>query len=215
MTSFDLKCIAIVSMLIDHIGAFLFPGEIWMRYVGRLAFPIYCFLIAEGYFHTKDVHRYMSRLLIFSFISEIPYDLARYNVWFYKDHQNVFFTLLLGLICVYALDNFQELWKHVCVFAFIGLITHFIIKPDYGIGGVILIVCFYLFRQNVFMKYLSVSAINILYYGNIQSFGALALLPIHFYNGKKGPSAKYLFYFFYPVHLVVLYLIRRYFIYVN
>ena len=72
VSAFDLKCIAVFSMLIDHIGAFLFPSEVWMRYVGRLAFPIFGFLIVEGFFHTRDLKKYMSRLFVFALISEIP-----------------------------------------------------------------------------------------------------------------------------------------------
>ncbi|MBR1523666.1 MAG: TraX protein, partial [Lachnospiraceae bacterium] len=74
MTGTALKLIAVISMLIDHTGDVLFPGTMWLRYIGRLAFPIYCFLLVEGFFHTKDLRRYMFRLLLFGLISEIPFD---------------------------------------------------------------------------------------------------------------------------------------------
>lgn len=215
LSVFDLKCIAVCSMLIDHIGAFLYPAEIWMRYVGRLAFPIYGFLIVEGFLHTRDVKKYMGRLLLFALISEIPYDLASHNTLIYKDYQNVFFTLFLALICIQALHMLQEQLLLACgVLAAVGLLTHFVIKPDYGIGGIVMILCFYVFRVHKATQYLSVAAVNICYYSGIQSAGALALIPISFYNGTKGPSAKYFFYAFYPVHLLLLYLIRRYLFYV-
>ena len=215
LSGFDLKCIAVFSMLVDHIGAFLYPGELWMRYVGRLAFPIFGFLIAEGFVHTSNVRKYMGRLLIFALISEIPYDLARYNTPVYKDHQNIFFTLLLALVCIYALQTLQENFLLAgSVLAAVGILTHFIIKPDYGIGGIAMILCFYVFRNQKMEQFLSVAAINVCCYDKIQQAGVLALFPIWFYNGKKGPSAKYFFYAFYPVHLLLLYLIRRYLIYV-
>ena len=215
LSVFDMKCIAIFSMLIDHIGEYFFPSEVWMRYVGRLAFPIYAFLLVEGFFHTKNVKKYMGRLFLFAWISEIPYDLVRYNTVVYKEHQNIFFTLLLALVCMYALQTLQErLWLAGIVLVTVGLLTHYVIKPDYGIGGIVMIFCFYLFRMQEAEQYLSVAAINICCYGQIQRAGALALIPIWFYNGTKGPSAKYFFYLFYPVHFLVLYLIRRYFGYV-
>lgn len=215
LSGFDLKCIAVFSMLVDHIGAYLYPSEIWMRYVGRLAFPIFGFLIVEGFFHTRDVKKYMGRLFVFALISEVPYDLVRYNTPVYKDHQNIFFTLLLALICICVLQTMQEHMLSACaVLLAVGALTHYIIKPDYGIGGIVMILCFYVFRRQTAELCLSVAVINICYYDNIQRAGALALLPILFYNGKKGPSAKYFFYVFYPVHLLLLYLIRRYLSYV-
>ena len=95
MTGLTLKLIAVISMLLDHTGHVLFPGQIWFRYVGRLAFPIYSFLLAEGFFHTKNLKSYMFRLLFFGIISEIPFDLAFYDTVFTFEHQNVFWTLLL------------------------------------------------------------------------------------------------------------------------
>ena len=186
-----------------------------MRYVGRLAFPIYAFLLVEGFFHTKNVKKYMGRLFLFAWISEIPYDMVRYHTVVYKDDQNIFFTLLLALVCMYALQTLQErLWLAGIVLVTVGLLTHYVIKPDYGIGGIVMILCFYLFRMQKTEQFLSVAAINLCCYGKIQRAGALALIPIWFYNGTKGPSAKYFFYLFYPVHFLVLYLIRRDFGYV-
>ena len=94
--------------------------------------------------------------------------------------------------------------------AVIGALTYYIIKPDYGIGGIVMILCFYVLRMQKVEQFLSVAAINVCVFGEIQRAGALALIPIWFYNGTKGPSAKYFFYVFYPVHLLLLYLIWRY-----
>ena len=215
LSTFDLKCIAVFSMLVDHIGAFLNPSELWMRYVGRLAFPIYCFLIVEGYFHTHDVRKYMGRLFLFALLSEIPYDLARYDTALYPDSQNVYFTLFFGLLCVYAFAELKHIFLTGGVLITVGVLTYFVVKPDYDIGGIAMILCFYLFRSCPWERFLSVGAINICYEGDIQAAAILALIPVHLYNGKKGPSVKYFFYAFYPVHLFALYLIRRYLFNVN
>jgi hypothetical protein len=217
MSTFDLKCIAVLSMLIDHMGAYIFPDQVWMRYVGRLAFPIYCFLLVQGFLHTKDVKKYLGRLFLFALISEVPYDLIWSNELINFKRQNVFFTLFLGLLAVCVLAWLGNIWIRLAALAVIALLTHFVVKPDYGLGGLAMIVCFYLFRgeRMIFELGLSIGAINIGYYGGIQSAAVVALFPIYMYNGKKGPSAKYFFYAFYPVHLLLLYLIRRYFIYVT
>jgi hypothetical protein len=201
-------------MLIDHMGAYLFPDQLWMRYVGRLSFPIYAFLLVQGFLHTRDVKKYLGRLFGFALISEVPYDLARSDVPWQMGQQNVFFTLFLGLLAVCALCFLGSIPVKLLALAAICLLMHFLVKSDYGIAGIAMILCFYLFRDGrmAFEQCLSIGVINIGYYGGIQSAAVLALLPIQMYNGKKGPSAKYFFYAFYPVHLFLLYLIRRYFI---
>lgn len=93
-----LKWIAVLTMVIDHVGAILFPDQIWMRVIGRVAFPIYAYCLAEGFRYTSDYRRYLGRLALFAILSEIPFDLAFYGVPFSFAHQNVFFTLTLGLI---------------------------------------------------------------------------------------------------------------------
>ena len=212
---FDLKCIAVVTMIIDHVGAYFFPGQLWLRCVGRLAFPIYCFLIAEGYIHTRDVKKYMGRLFVLALLSEIPFDLLWYGVPYYRWHQNVFFTLLLGLVCICVIDRVQVRWQTGFLLFMTALLMHFVVKSDYGIGGIAMIVAFYLFRARAWARLLSVGAVNILLYGGVQCAGVLALVPIQFYRGKKGPSAKHFFYVVYPVHLLMLFLIGRYLFYVS
>lgn len=215
ISAFDLKCIAVVTMVIDHIGAYFFPAHLWLRYVGRLAFPIYCFLITEGYIHTRDVKKYMGRLFVLAVLSEVPFDLLWQGKPFYLWHQNVFFTLLIGLVCVCAIDRLHAWWQIGLSLVAAGLLMHFVVRSDYGIGGIVMIVAFYVFRANIWGRFLSVGAVNILFYGGVQCAGVLALVPIQFYRGRKGPSAKYFFYAVYPVHLLLLYLIGRYLIYVN
>ena len=210
LSVFDLKCIAVATMLIDHIGAFLYTDQVWMRYIGRLAFPIYCFLIVEGYYHTRDVRKYIGRLALFALISEVPFDLACADQVVYMEHQNVFFTLTLGLVCICVIDRLSSKWLALGIAAGIWLLTGYVIQSDCGVGGLLMIFFFYQFRSQWLYRLLSVGAINCLCYGSIQWAGTVALLPIQFYTGEKGPSAKYFFYAFYPVHLLLLYLIRRY-----
>lgn len=207
LSAFVLKTIALVTMIIDHVGAVLYPGTVEFRIIGRLAFPIYCFLIAEGFFHTKDVKKYELRLLMFALLSEIPFDLAMTGTWLEFGHQNVFFTLLFGLFLmdVYS-RQVSTSEKIFCVLAVttMGDLMHI----DYGSWGILMIFCFFVFRERFLAKLISVSGIQILAFGGIQCYGALSFVPIALYNGKKGPGFKYFFYLMYPVHLLILYLLR-------
>lgn len=114
ITSYQLKWIAIVTMVIDHMGAILYPTEMVFRYIGRISFPIFCFLLVEGFCHTHDIFGYMARLGAFALMSEIPYDLAFNGEVLEFTHQNVFFTLLLGVILMYVLEKGGE-WPQKAV----------------------------------------------------------------------------------------------------
>ena len=211
LDSFQLKCIAIVSMALDHTGAVLYPSQIWLRCLGRIAFPIFCFLIVEGFFHTHDVRRYMGRLGVFALISEIPYDLAFRGVPLEYDHQNVFFTLLLGLLTMMAYDAVMNqsrwsVWKRTAlstIAILAGMFAAEFLSTDYGALGVLCIMVFYLFRR---------SRIQQVVFGCLafvwwEWAAVFAFVPIFYYNGKRGFGMKYFFYAFYPVHLLILYLI--------
>ncbi|WP_461817744.1 TraX family protein, partial [Faecalimonas sp.] len=102
INSFQLKIIAIIAMIIDHIGLFFFPEHILFRIIGRISFPIFAFLIVEGFYHTRDIWKYMFRLGVFAVLSEIPFDLLTTGKVFDLRHQNVFFTLLIGVILMYV-----------------------------------------------------------------------------------------------------------------
>ena len=145
----------------------------------------------------------MGRLFLFALLSEIPFDLVRYNSLVYKDRQNIFFTLFLALVCIWAWDTFQGQFLITCfVLAVSGVLSHYVIQPEYGICGILMILCFHIFRMQQTEQFLSVAMINMCCFDNIQRAGVLALLPIWFYNGKKGPSAKYFFYTFRVYHFV-------------
>ncbi len=216
-----LKFIACVTMLIDHIGASCIETQYTMakyipatlicfdsvlRLIGRLAFPIFCFLLVEGFQHTHDVKKYIRRLLLFGVVSEIPFDMAFFRTPFYWGHQNVDWTLAIGVIAMAAMQHFQNekgdlTWKSgvaamVCIFA------AELAKTDYGAIGVALIVALYLTR-NSRKQQCVVGAVMMLF----ELTAPLAFLLVWHYNGQRGccPKwAKWAFYLFYPVHLVVL-----------
>lgn len=210
LSSFELKLIAIITMLIDHTGMILFPQYIIFRQVGRIAFPVFCFLIVQGVLHTSDIKKYKIRLLIFAVISEIPFDLAAHGKIADIEHQNVFFTLFIGLCLI---DGIQRLEGQYDLFLKIfyivaALVWAELLNTDYGAYGVLMILIFYLFRQQTVISAVSIAAVNIAMPGQIQTYGIFALFPIYLYNGKKGMALKYFFYLFYPLHLLVLYFIR-------
>ena len=207
LNSLQLKCIAVITMIIDHTGAVLFPGELMFRYIGRISFPIFCFLLTEGFFHTKDVRKYMLRLGIFAVVSEIPYDLAFRGTVLEFEHQNVFFTLFMGVVMMYALEKSGE-WQVKAVEVFLAMWAADLLCSDYRFKGILLIAVYYFFRERRWIKHGAGAAWNLLW-GQIQMYGALATVPLAFYNGEKGPSMKYFFYLFYPVHLLALYVISQ------
>lgn len=217
MSAFVLKLIAIVTMIIDHIGIVFIPANTWpyltCRIIGRLAFPIFAFLLVEGFFHTRDIKKYLARLGIFALISEVPFDLAFYNTYMYMGHQNIFFTLFLGLLAIYLINMVEIKYKNkmmvvnlvnACItiaFSFIAAL----IKSDFKFWGILLIVAFYLFRGS---KPLLVISMILASNNVLQSLSALAIIPISFYNGKRGRNIKYFFYVFYPAHLLIIYFIK-------
>ncbi len=229
-----LKLIAIITMFIDHIGvaiiengilkyqsidpAYVIFGKMentWgiinlaLRTVGRIAFPIFCFLLVEGFIHTRDIKKYGTRLLVFALVSEIPFDLALFDRWFYPDYQNVYVTLLIGLCVLYWYEKFSENpMKRTLVFL-AGCGASFVLKCDYGIIGIAMILLIYLYRQNSKLQTIYVGILAVV--ESLGCFGAaiLAFIPIRMYNGTRGKAnLKYFFYWFYPAHLVLLYILR-------
>lgn len=230
-----LKLLAMFFMTLDHLWATIIPGNQWMTYVGRLAFPIFAFQISEGFIHTSNFKKYAQRLFIFALISEIPFNLFYSSSIFYPFHQNVLFTLLLGLLTVKALDRFsKEISLKNGVFALLALVFFPLIGTfgftDYGAMGVLTVVAFYLFRDFPFawvLQLISMILLNIVFFTGmyipleilgrsfdfeVQGFAVLALIPIWLYNGRKGSSSpifKYSMYIFYPAHVLILYFITR------
>ncbi len=216
-----LKYIAMFSMLIDHAGAVL--GNFWkfipggvriLRMAGRPAFMIYCFLLAEGFVHTSDRKKYGIRLTLFGLISEVVFDLAVFGRPFYWGYQNVYFELALGLLVLEGIEQSYRLGGAASVGRLLalaaGCLGAEIIRSDYGAAGIVIMAGFYYFRNRRTAETIWAAAA-----GFYESFsytwgaGALAALPVFFYNGKRGKREnKYFFYWFYPAHLLVLFLIR-------
>lgn len=205
VNSFQLKCVAIVTMLIDHVGAIFFPEYLVFRYIGRIAFPIFCFLLVEGFFHTRDIRKYLFRLGIFALISEIPYDLAFRGTVLEFEKQNVFFTLFIGVAMMYALEKCSE-WPVKIVEVLLSMSFAVFLCTDYSFKGILLISIYYFFRKYKWLK-IGLGAVWNLLWGEIQRYGILASIPLAAYNGERGYPLKYFFYVFYPLHLFVLYLI--------
>lgn len=208
-----LKWIAVLTMVIDHVGAILFPDQIWMRVIGRVAFPIYAYCLAEGFRYTSDYRRYLGRLALFAILSEIPFDLAFYGVPFSFAHQNVFFTLTLGLILLWVLERFREQLL-LCAGAFVVLcFLAQALHMDYGAGGLLMVFAFYLAQQGTspWIGWGIFVFINLFgYAGGVQWAAILALLPIGLYSGKAGKKKQRFFYWIYPLHLLLLWVIEKY-----
>jgi len=219
----QLKWIAIISMLLDHLGAVFYPVDkypemVWLRIVGRLAFPIFAFLIVEGYKHTGNVKKYLFRLSLFAIISEIPYDLAFRHSIYDPDKQNVFFTLALGLLALYIFDRLKQ-WDITIATIAVFLIgmTAMILHTDYSIFGIVMIFGIYTAGKRV-EEYSWIILTNgimaVLYYGSggsaIQIYAGLSVLFIALYKGEKGRGSRYLFYIIYPLHLIIYSLVDRF-----
>lgn len=238
-SGFQLKLIAIFAMFLDHIGVVLLengllpkissavlagssfsflPSEyqLWyyvdllLRCIGRLAFPVFCFLLVEGFQHTRNIPRYALRLGIFAILSEIPFDLAVYDCVFHLGTQNVFFTLLIGLITLWTLDYFKEtLSVPLQPLRYLAVVTGMLLaqffQTDYAAIGILLIVVLYECRNN--KKRQCILGAIITLFSSYTAF--LAFFLIYFYNGKRGfQPYPYCFYIFYPLHLLLLYFFR-------
>ena len=210
-----LRILALLLMLLDHLWATVVPGNNWMTYLGRMAFPIFAFQAAEGYFHTRDFKAYCKRLAIFAAISEIPFNLMIIGSPIFPFHQNAMLTLLLGLLACQAWDQ-RKLWKLALILA-AGALTF----PDYGALGVWTVLMFHMLRGHKLWQLLALIAINWFGYEGqqllvgsfeipVQAFAIGAFLPIALYNGEKGNGGLLLqigSYVFYPLHMLILWLL--------
>lgn len=232
LTSNMLRILAMVFMICDHLWAKVVPGNDWMTYVGRMTFPIFAFMISEGFIHTSNLKKYILRLLAFAVISEIPFNLFYGGNWFYPYHQNVMFTLLFGLLAIMLIDKAKKtrdaktIVKSALLVILLG-IASFICFVDYGFWGFLIVIMFYLFRNFPFAWLAQLAAMVIinceLFEGQFivvdlfgksfefatQGFAVFSLIPIWLYGGRKGKSSKimqYGFYAFYPLHMIIIYL---------
>ena len=208
LDGFTLKLIAVITMLIDHIGYVFLPGTpyyVAARAIGRLAFPIFCFLIVEGFHHTKSPAKYLLRLSVFAILSEVPFDLAFFNTPFDIEHQNVFFTLAIGLACLFCLEEMNNRIWFVIFFVLLLAVSYFI-KCDYGIGGVLLICLFYRTKDAAWVQLILAALIFYMFYSPFELIALISGIFVCFYNGKRGYNkAQWFFYMFYPLHLLILF----------
>lgn len=234
LTSNMLRSIAVLLMLSDHIWATAMSFGDWMTYIGRMAFPIFAFQIAEGFVHTKNFKKYALRLLGFAIVTEIPFNFFYSSRFFNPYHQNVLFTLLLGLLAIKVIDGIKKdrSGKNIALsvlYLLLILLASVIGFVDYGYLGMLTVVMFYLMRDFPFAwlgQLVGMILLNITFFEGLvfpveilgktfeipsQGFAVFALIPIWLYGGRKGKSSKalqYGFYAFYPVHMIVLYLIK-------
>ena len=221
MSIFIIKIIACITMVLDHVKyAIPMTTNFVTLNFGRISYPLYAFLLTEGYVHTKDLKKYYKRLIIFALISQIPFMLFRKLVGDYKI-LNIIFTLLLGLIAITSYDKIKNAFLSACITTFMIFLGS-IIKVDYSWYGVATIVIFYLFRENKIFRTIIFSILVVIYnysrcgliileFSNILlcAFSILPAILILFYNGKLGKRSrfKYFYYWFYPVHMLILYMI--------
>ena len=230
-TSFSLHIMAMVFMLCDHLWGTSFVNHDVFTCLGRLTFPIYAFMIVEGYFHTSNLKKYVNRLFLFAILSEIPFNLVMGSSLFYPLHQNVLWSFLISVGLIHWNEKAKEkqMWKRilvgissVCVGYLVGIITF----VDYYHAGILMVLVFYFFKSKKWWCYLG--QLVCLWYINVemlggfsyevnilgqthfiarQGFALLALIPIWLYRGKQGYHNKvlqYSYYAFYPLHLLIL-----------
>lgn len=196
-----LEIIAMVSMLVDHIGYIFFPEERYLRYIGRLAFPIYVYSLSLGYQRTRDIKNYMKRLFIIALVSQVPYSLA-----FISLQLNVVFTLLVGLLILWLLDH----KKWFISLPLVIVLSAFVQLCDYGIYGVVLTLIYrYSNRFTMIVFHLMLNFIYVYFLDWSKSqlysiFGTVIIvLSPHLFRIK---IHRTFFRSFYPGHLLLLFI---------
>lgn len=224
-----LKLIAIVTMLIDHFAAGVYAdlytkgyliqwgitdyaSDIYYicRNVGRFAFPVFCFLLVEGFFYTKSRGKYLRNLVIFALVSEVPFDLLLEEGIGFAG-QNVFFTLAIALGVIWGITKVKEKFTNEPTVSFFlqgtaivaGCLLAYGLRTDYSYYGIVLAVIFYYYRNNRILACL----VGYIWF-TFEPWCFPAFIAVLFYNGKRGISLKYFFYAFYPAHLLLLYVLR-------
>ena len=225
MSSFALHIIAMIFMLCDHMWATILDYE-WLTCIGRIAFPIFAFLITEGYIHTSNINKYIKRMVIFAIITEIPFNLMVSASPIYPFHQNVLWTFVISLLTLKYLnfDNTKNIFKSILIII-LAIIIATITMCDYFGAGVMMVVGFYIFRKSKLLQLLMMIYVNMIliqgysypidiagytYYFPQQGFDLLSLIFIWLYNGKQGYHAKWFkifCYAFYPLHMLILYIL--------
>lgn len=235
-TSLSLHILGMILMLCDHLWGTIVPGNDWLTCIGRISFPIFAFLIVEGYFHTKNLKKYMLRLFVFALLSEIPFNLAMGSRMIYPIHQNVLWSFCISLGLIHwneTVKSKNKPWMRILVgilSVLIGYLLGLITFVDFYHAGVLTVLVFYFFRKRTWWCFLGqlicMWVINFEMLGGLgyeiqlggktlfftrQGFALLALIPIWLYRGKQGHHNKvlqYACYAFYPLHLLILGIIK-------
>lgn len=225
LNGYQLKLIAVITMLIDHIGAVLLGDHgslpdggdsvitalyYLCRMVGRLAFPLFCFLLTEGFFYSKNRYRYVGRMMVFAVVSLWPFYIA------FDSYGNVLITFTIALLTMVLIEAVRNRMREnqkiflIIVIGGIGYLFAELLHSDYGGIGVVAILLLYFFHAHPILSYV----ISVVFLGTfLDSSVYIALVGAIFlysYNGERGEQTKYFFYFFYPIHLVLLVIIKWY-----
>lgn len=227
-TSEQLKKLAMGTMFIDHAAVALIYncglGEvspffetlgIAMRLIGRMAFPLYAFLLIQGFLYTRDWKKYVARVAMFAVISELPYNLVAGKKFLYPAEQNTMFTMAVGLLCMKMVSDLEEFecstgnkwfrWFGTVMVAGVGIAVAEVWHMDYGMYGILLLMVFYVFRFRPVEQLMGGCVVLFLMYQNYYAFAAwIAIFLISRYNGERGRKMGYFPYVFYPAHLLVL-----------
>lgn len=237
ISSAGLHILAMGLMLCDHLWAMLFPAEEWLTCIGRIAFPIFAFMVAEGYSHTHNLRRYLFRMLLGALLAEIPFDLMYSSSIFYPFHQNVLWTFLLSLLLIALIEKIKSRFRPVAALllsaavTILGFVIGYIAMVDYYGIGILTVLMFHFFRKrswkNCLCQFICLYILNVKllggYYYDVQLFGfeievvqqgfaLLALIPIWLYQGRQGIHNRFCQYFcyaFYPVHMLLLFVVRE------
>ena len=216
-----LKIIAMISMVFDHAGDIFFPGVMWPRMIGRLAMPIFSFCIAEGFAHTHDRKKYLMRIGMFALISEIPFDLA-FEGKPGLGHQNIMLTYFLSVIGLMLFDRIRggqdTDTEHISagktvlgVLAVLAIsVLSLLLRADYTIFAIISVFLFYVLRKKHPLIRSGIGTAFLAFTRTMSYYctTGLSFIPLAMYNGKRGKGLKWLFYVFYPGHLLLLAAIR-------
>lgn len=227
-----LKLLALAAMLCDHFAEIVIrngklygfsqeyyqmaiqtaEGHRWLqiytvcKLLGRIAFPIFSFLLVEGFIHTSDFWKYFRRLLIVAILAECPYDLGMYNETYNFACQNPAFTLALALLVMYFMKRFRHHLELKWLSVLVGAAAGELLRLDYGAVGIFMIALMYNFRKEKNLRMFSGAVLSAVNSSESYFLGALAFIPLYFYNGERGVfRLKWLFYVIYPLHLAVFY----------
>lgn len=227
ISSAGLHILAMAIMLCDHLGMVLFPQAAWMRSVGRLAFPIFAFLLVEGFCHTKNFTKYAGRMFVCALIAEVPFDLMTSGRLVDFSHQNVIWTLLIALFLMWVAEQYRShsgkrFQAMLVIWIVLGFFLGEALATDYSGAGVLMVLVFFFFHErtpaSLVMQFACLFILNAFFVPSVfisvfgyeilqQTLAILALPLIWLYRGRQGYHSQgfqYLHYAFYPCHALIL-----------